>query len=110
MAADAEFNFSAELWEHIGPSSWFFVSLPEDIADAIDERYGHNAAGFGSVRVEVIVGASCWRTSVFPDNERATYLLPVKRAIRAAEDLHDGSLVDVAITVLIDDAPQGHRI
>jgi len=110
MAPDAEFNFSAEVWEHIGPSSWFFVSLPEDVADDIDERFGHNAAGFGSVRVEVIVGASCWRTSVFPDNKRATYVLPMKRAIRAAEGLHDGSLVDVSLSVLTDDAPRASRI
>ncbi len=109
MSAGAEFNFSAELWEHHGPTSWFFVSLPNDVADDIDERYGHSAAGFGSVRVEVVVGTSCWRTSVFPDNKRATYLLPVRKAIRAAEGLHDGSLVSVSLTVLVDEAPpSGH--
>lgn len=99
MASD-RFSFTAELWEHEGSASWFFVSLPEDVADEVDERWGQHAGGFGSVRVEVTVGATTWRTSLFPDTKRATYLLPVKRAVRTAEGLADGSVVEVELAVL----------
>lgn len=92
--------FVAELWEHDGPAAWFFISLPEDEADDIEERFGHRAAGFGSVRVEVSIGASRWQTSIFPDSKRATYVLPVKKAVRRAEGLAAGDAVSVELTVL----------
>lgn len=49
--------------------------------------------GFGSVRVEATVGGTTWRTSVFPDSRGGSYVLPVKRAVREAEDLDDGDQV-----------------
>jgi len=58
MAADAEFNFSAEVWEHTGRSSWFFVSLPEDVADDIDEPF------------PVHRGASVWPTELLASTPR----------------------------------------
>ena len=33
------FSFNATVWEHVGPSSWYFVSLPESDADDIDEAF-----------------------------------------------------------------------
>ncbi len=94
------FTFTAEVWEHDGPAAWHFLSLPEEDADDIDERYGHTAKGFGSLRVEVTIGATTWSTSIFPDTKRGTYVLPVKKAVRAAEDLEAGSMADVALVVL----------
>jgi hypothetical protein len=97
------YRFQSVVWEHDGPGSWHFVSLPDDVADDIDERYGHLEAGFGSLRVEVVIGATTWRTSIFPDTKRGTYVLPVKKAVRTAEDLTDGTSVDVALTVVAGD-------
>lgn len=96
---DAAFRFSAEVWLHQG-GSWHFVSLPEDVADDIEAAHGHRAAGFGSLRVEVTVGSTSWSTSVFPDAKRATYVLPIKKAVRTAEDLADGSRAEVSLVVV----------
>ncbi len=60
------------------------------------------AAGFGSRRVEVTVGATTWRTSVFPDNASASYLLPVKKAVRVAEGLDEGDEITVRLEVVTD--------
>ena len=49
--------------------------------------------GFGSVRVDVTVGATSWRTSIFPDSKTGTYLVPVKKAVRVAEHLEPGDEV-----------------
>ena len=98
-----EHRFTAELWEHDGPGSWHFVSLPEDDADEIDAVHGGRARGFGSQRVEVTVGATTWRTSVFPDTKRGTYVLPMKKAVRTAEGLAAGAHVEVSLVVLDDD-------
>jgi hypothetical protein len=56
--------------------------------------------GFGSLRVEVAIGSTTWRTSVFPDTKRGTYLLPVKKQVRAAEGLVEGSVCSVELTVV----------
>ena len=94
--------FEAEVWEWSSKTSWFFVSVPEDEADEIEERFGRRAAGFGSIRVEVTIGSSTWRTSLFPSNEEKTYVLPLKKAVRTAEGLGPGSVVAVELVVVTD--------
>ena len=94
------YSFDAEVWEHDGDGAWHFVSLPDAVADEIDELHGHRAGGFGSVRVEVTIGRSTWRTSVFPDKKRATYVLPVKKPVRKAEELEAGSVARVSLKVV----------
>ena len=51
-------SFDAEVWEHEGTGAWHFVSLPEQVADEVDERFGRRAGGFGSVPVEVTIGST----------------------------------------------------
>lgn len=99
---DARYSFSAALWEWESKTSWYFFSLPEPDADDIDERFGRKAAGFGSIRVEVTIGTSTWRTSIFPSTSEKTYVLPVKKAIRTAEDLSPGSKTTVELTIITD--------
>ena len=94
------FTFEAELWEHDGPTAWFFVSLPEDVADDIEAEHGHRAKGFGSVRVEGEVGSTAWATSIFPDTKRGTYVLPIKQQVRRAEGLTAGSRLGLRLTVV----------
>lgn len=96
------YTFSAPLWEWESTTSWYFISLPDDDADDIDERFGRTAGGFGSIRVEVTIGASTWRTSLFPSTSEKTYLLPIKKAIRRAEHLDAGTIAEVHLTVVRD--------
>lgn len=93
------FQFTAPLWEWSAQGGWFFVTLPEAAADDIAE-IGPATRGFGSVRVRVTVGATTWSTSVFPDSKLGSYVLPVKKAVRRAEDIDEGDDVDVELEVL----------
>lgn len=93
------YTFTAELFEWEGKAAWHFVALPEDVTDEIDETVG-DKGGFGSVKVEVTIGASTWQTSIFPDTKRGTFLLPVKKSVRTAEDLADGSPAEVHLRVV----------
>lgn len=95
-----ECSFAAELWEWDGQAAWHFVSLPEHDADELAEIFDGRERGFGSIRVEVTIGASTWRTSVFPDAKRGTYLLPVKKAVRTKEGIGAGSVVRVDLAAL----------
>ncbi len=102
MTKQSVFSFRSEIWEYPGPAVWYFISLPEAVTDDIDDWFGHRAAGFGSIRVEVTIGSSVWRTSVFPDSKRGTYILPVKKAVRKANGLVDGSTTEVTLEVVLD--------
>ena len=90
------YEFEAEIWESTSDAAWCFVSLPFDVADEIEAR-DPGGTGFGSVRVEVTCGATTWRTSVFPDTGRATYVLPMKRAVRDAEGLAPGDTASIRL-------------
>ncbi|MEZ5231631.1 MAG: DUF1905 domain-containing protein [Acidimicrobiales bacterium] len=56
--------------------------------------------GFGSVRVEATIGATVWRTSVFPDRGSGCYVLPLKQAVRKAEGLLDGDPATVTLRLV----------
>lgn len=99
--AKGAIRFRAHVWEHEGPGGWHFVSLTTDAADEVDAMVQGRGGGFGSVRVEATIGATSWRTSLFPDSRRGTYLLPVKKSVRTAEGLSDGSSAHVDLVVRV---------
>lgn len=95
-------EFDAELWtwDARRADTWVFLSLPTEVADDVLDRAEGVTRGFGSVRVEATVGRTVWRTSIFPDKKAGTYLLPVKKAVRAAEGLTSGDTVHVRLELL----------
>lgn len=96
--SDGAHKFTAEIWRHDGPAAWYFISLPDDLADELRSEYAHRQKAFGSLAVLARVGGTEWKTSVFYDRKRATYLLPVKVGVRKSEDLEDGDLVELNVT------------
>ena len=47
------------------------------------------------------IGETTWRTSVFPDSERAGFLLPLKAEVRAREAFGVGDRIAVTVEVLL---------
>jgi hypothetical protein len=92
-------EFEAELWMADAADAWVFVTVPAEVSDDIRATSGP-PKGFGSVRVEVTIGATTWRTSVFPDSKLGCFVLPVKKAVRTAEDLDVGESAHVRLRVL----------
>ncbi len=86
------------LWEHEGEGAWHFVTLPEDLADDVRDAAAPSP-GFGSVRVVVRIGEVEWRTSLFPDSKSRSYVLPVKKQVRAANGVAAGDVVRVGLTL-----------
>lgn len=101
----ARYEFDAELWQWDArtDSSWIFVSLPEDAADEIDDRFGGSAAGFGSLPVRVAIGGSVWTTSIFPSKQESTYVLPIKKAVRRAEEIELGDTATIELEIRADE-------
>jgi len=98
---DLSYSFAAPLWEYGGEASWVFVTVPAEASDEIAELVPARP-GFGSVRVDVTIGATRWATSLFPSKELAAYVLPVKRSVRSAESLTVGNIAGVTIRVGLD--------
>ncbi len=97
------FDFTTTLWKWQSETAtaWYFLSLPEDMSQEIKFFCPRRGPGFGAVRVEVNIGTSKWRTSIFPSKETGLYLLPVKAAIRKAEAFGEGDSVDIRLKVLV---------
>ena len=96
-----DFTFRAELWrwEAQTTSAWYFVSVPGDLSDDLRMEAGP-PRGFGSIRVQARIGASIWKTSIFPSE--GAFVLPVKKAVRTAEGIEEGDSCEVDLE-LIDD-------
>lgn len=99
--SDPAYSFTGEvyLWQ-ARADSWAFVDVPAEVSAEIRDGLTSPPRGFGSVRVEATVGGTTWRTSVFPDKQKAAYVLPLKRAVRRAEDLEPGDDATVLLRVL----------
>ncbi len=72
--------------------SWYFLTIDGDTAAAI-RAAATNAAAWGSVYVEVTIGCTTWRTSLFPSKAHGGWLLPLKAAVRKAETIIEGSVI-----------------
>ena len=97
------------LWLWSGPDgagAWHFLTIDGEAGEAIRahevmRRMEFGAArGFGSVKVAARIGETRWTTSVFPSGAHGGFVLPVKLAVRKAEDLAAGDAVEVELELL----------
>lgn len=103
--------FDVELWPWVGRpdpvtgepkgkgTAWVFVTVPADDSEDLKEA-ALVLAGFGSIRVAVQIGATRWKTSVFPDADSGCYVLPIKKSVRLAEGLAVGDVATVDLEML----------
>tara|TARA_R110002124_G_scaffold75304_3_gene202080 strand:- start:3608 stop:3904 length:297 start_codon:yes stop_codon:yes gene_type:complete len=94
------FEFTSELTPWASKPSVHFLQVPPDVGVEIKD-IPTPPRGFGAVAVEVTIGATTWRTSIFPNGSPAdSFFLPVKAAVRRAEDLEAGDTADVTLQLL----------
>ncbi len=96
------YKFKETMWIYPGPAAWHFINVPIKHTKQIKNTFGHLARGFGSLPVNVNIGTSSWKTSIFPDNKNQTYLLPIKVSVRKKEGLKAGQKITINITILAD--------
>jgi hypothetical protein len=81
-----EYSFQASVWlrnNGKAPASRHFVTLPKDIADDIKKQIASQPRlGFGSVKMQAMIGYLKRETSIFPDKKSGSYLLCIKKNIR----------------------------
>ena len=95
--------FTSPCWLYAGKSAWYFVTLPPDSAAEISyfskALNGGKRTGWGSVRVTVQVGETVWQTTLFPDSKNKSYVLPIKAAVRKAENIVEGNIIEVRVSM-----------
>ena len=95
-----EYTFAAALERLPGESAYFVCFVPKEIAREIDAVTEGLRAGFGSVRIKARLGESSWRTSIFRDAKRSSYLMLVKKEVRTAELLEEGDILHLTIELV----------
>ena len=95
-----QITFTAPLESHPhGRATILLVTVPDDESDLLSDLPVQRG-GFGSIPCTARIGATSWRTSVFPD--KSNYLLLIARKRAVAEELEVGEPVTVHLDLAAD--------
>ena len=88
-------EFSGKIWEWRGPAPFYFVTVPEEHSRAIKGAEKFVTYGWGMIPVNVCIGKTEWKTSLWPKD--SLYVVPLKDKVRKAEGLKEGDTVRVRL-------------
>jgi Domain of unknown function (DUF1905) len=100
------YRVTAKLWlwnSDKAPASWHFLTVDGETAEAIHalalkrRLESGQRRGWGAMKVHVTIGETSWETSIFPDKGSGGWLLPIKAAVRKAEELVVGDRIQVSV-------------
>jgi hypothetical protein len=97
MLCRMDLEFDGEIWYWRGPSPFHFITVPDEESAALEAASTLVSYGWGMIPVQATIGETAWGTSLFPKDE--LYVVPVKDAIRKAEDLELGDVVTIRLSV-----------
>jgi hypothetical protein len=90
-----DLEFSGEIIHWRGPAPFHFVTVPDEQSAEIEAVSSMVTYGWGVIPVNVRIGRTEFKTSLFPRGE--LYLVPIKDAVRRAEGLVLGDEVMVQL-------------
>lgn len=89
-----EFTVTGPVIEWRGPAPFWFLQVPAEVSDDIKEA-ARGLEYWGQVAVEVRIGDTDFSTALFPKDGR--YLLPLRAAVRRAEEIEPGDVVSASM-------------
>jgi len=96
------FKMRSRVWLYPGSqAAWHFLTLPKSTAKIIREEFKNIKRGWGSLPVMATIGATTWKTSIFPDKKTGSYLLPLKSQIRKKNNIHANDLVSFTLKIAV---------
>ena len=95
-----ELEFAGPIFEWRGPAPYHFVAVPDDEAEQIQETAAAVTYGWGMIPVRGRIGHTEFTTSLWPKD--GGYVVPLKDAVRRAEDVQEGDTVSVGLDVRAD--------
>lgn len=91
-------TFTAKVWTQESTGAWHFVTLPASLSRRIRTLSTGMLKPFGSFHVQARTGRTSWETSLFADQKRNAFLLPVKADVRRKEKIALGDEIEVRIS------------
>lgn len=98
MPDNVDMEFSGEIWCWRGPAPYHFVTVPEEQAADLHAVSQDVTYGWGMIPVRVQIGSTVWETSLWPKD--GGYVVPIKDLVRDAEEIDEGDVVALRLTVL----------
>ncbi len=96
-----QYNSRGKVWIYPGASGWHFISVAKTLSAKIKSQYHDMHLGWGSLPVTMQIGQTIWQTSIFWDNKRSSYLLPLKADVRKKENILASNTISFKITIRI---------
>jgi len=93
------FTIKSMVWLYPGKAAWHFATIQKEVAVDIVASYPWPRRGFGSIPVNVTIGKSTWKTSIFPEKS-GTFLLPLKKLVREVEGIVEKDEIDIKLEVI----------
>ena len=90
-------EFTGKIWFWKGPAPWFFITIPAKQSQDIKAVSNLVTYGWGVIPVDVQIGKTKFKTSLFPKDGR--YLVPIKASVRKAEKIDKGDKVTIQLEV-----------
>ena len=94
-----KYSFKAAPWEYEGKGAWIFVSLPEKTSLEIRKHFKTEEEGWGRLKATAQIGNTEWKTAIWFDTKRNTYLLPLKAEVRKKENIREGKSIKVDVWI-----------
>lgn len=91
------FTFSGDVWYWRGPAPFFFVSVPEGVAEDIQLVANDVTYGWGMIPVDVTIGGTTWYTALWPKD--GGYIVPLKKWVRDAEQVELDDTIELTLAV-----------
>ena len=95
--AVVELELTGEVWYWRGPAPFHFVTVPEEQSAALEAMSPVVSYGWGVIPVAARIGRTAFRTSLIPRED--LYLVPIKVAVRRAEQIALGDVVAISLRV-----------
>jgi len=103
MTAKKKYKVRSKVFAYPGMDGWYFLNVDKKQSEELKEirqlADHKKKRGFGSLPVSVTIGKTTWKTSIFPDKQSGTYLLPLKSKVREAEGISEGDMVEFTLNI-----------
>jgi hypothetical protein len=96
---EQSYSFSAKVWKSGGFGGWYFVTLPKELSVKIRKEFWTQEEGWGRLKAIAYIGNTEWKTAIWFDTKKGSYLLPVKTSVRKEENIDVEDNITVAIKI-----------
>lgn len=97
MEGKIKYKFSEKVGKHSAPGGWYFITVPKEMSKEIRTLLKNEEKGWGRLKAIVIIGKTEWKTAIWFDSKKETYLLPLKLEVRRKENIEVEKQIEVVI-------------